>query len=356
MNRMTMRERMLAVIHGRPSDRVPFVQYDNVAAPNEEVFALLGRGNIGLLRPVPCFIFEAENCHWELDEYRRDGRPCRRRCLHTPVGRLTEERLLDAVVGEEGWRRPFVRRVGDYAMLLAYLRDVEVQPNLDMIARTRAEIGDDGLVYATLPRTPYQQLIMEWVDGESLSWHLLEAPDLVLACIDQMIRLQLELFDILRDAEIDCALFPDHIHAPMIGRTCFNKYCLPLYNRLARRLAERDVPLFVRMDGDLRPLWYDIEDSLIGGIDGLSPPPTHDTTLEQAHEMWPRLFVGVNFPTSLHLKPAGIVYEKATELLRTASTWGRVQLQLGEPLPPGRWRITLPAICKAIEDMSSVSH
>lgn len=32
---------MLAVIQGREHDRVPFVQYDNLAAPNEEIWSLV---------------------------------------------------------------------------------------------------------------------------------------------------------------------------------------------------------------------------------------------------------------------------------------------------------------------------
>jgi hypothetical protein len=39
---MTMRERMLAVLQGREHDRVPFVQYEDLAAPDEEVWSVIG--------------------------------------------------------------------------------------------------------------------------------------------------------------------------------------------------------------------------------------------------------------------------------------------------------------------------
>jgi len=37
MRPMTNRERILAIIHGDPLDRVPFVQYSGLAAPDEAV-------------------------------------------------------------------------------------------------------------------------------------------------------------------------------------------------------------------------------------------------------------------------------------------------------------------------------
>ena len=50
MNEMTMRERMLAFIQGHEHDRVPFVQYSGCAGPDGEIWDLIGRESMGLLR------------------------------------------------------------------------------------------------------------------------------------------------------------------------------------------------------------------------------------------------------------------------------------------------------------------
>ena len=52
MKPLTMRERILAVIQGKELDRVPFVQYDHMAAPNKEIWSEIGRENLGILRWV----------------------------------------------------------------------------------------------------------------------------------------------------------------------------------------------------------------------------------------------------------------------------------------------------------------
>ena len=56
---------------------------------------------------------------------------------------------------------------------------------------------------------------------------------------------------------------------------------------MADGLAERDVPVFVHMDGDLKPLWQDIAGSRVGGLDSFSPAPDNDTTVAEAVSMWP---------------------------------------------------------------------
>ena len=62
MRGMTNRERILAVIHGDPLDRVPFVQYSGIAAPDEEVWAEIGRDSMGLLRWTTMHSTVTPNC------------------------------------------------------------------------------------------------------------------------------------------------------------------------------------------------------------------------------------------------------------------------------------------------------
>ena len=70
MAEMTMRERMLAVVQGREHDRVPFVQYSNLAAPDDEIWPVIGRGNMGILRWAPTYRVEHPNCRFETIEDR----------------------------------------------------------------------------------------------------------------------------------------------------------------------------------------------------------------------------------------------------------------------------------------------
>ncbi len=122
---------------------------------------------------------------------------------------------------------------------------------------------------------------------------------------------------------------------------------MPLYRELADRMGGR--PVFVHMDGDLRPLWDAIGESAIGGIDSLSPPPDNDTSVADARRMWPGLRLWVNFPSSVHLRPDAEVRRAAERLLEEDGRSGRLQIQVSENVPASAWRTSYAAIAAAID-------
>lgn len=356
MREMTMRERMLALIQGREHDRVPFVQYDGIAAPNGEVWSAIGRGNIGVIRWSAVHRLETPHCRIASEEIRVGDRRGRRSTLFTPAGQLTEERVIEPVYGSSAVRAHYVKEPEDYEVLLAYLRDTVVREDIEHYTRDYDALGDDGLPMVAVQRTPYQQLWVQWVSLEDLSLHRADRPDLVEACIAEMERIALDTFEVVRKAVAEAGVpfvdFPDNITAPTIGEANFRRHCVPLYNRLAEMLAEWDVPVFVHMDGDLKPLWGAITESKVRGLDSLSPPPDNDTSPADAVALWPETRLFLNFPSSVHLAGPEGVYARAMEILEEAGHTGRLQIQVSENVPPDVWRTSYPAIVRAIADYS----
>jgi hypothetical protein len=346
--KMTMRERMLAVVQGKEHDRVPFVQYSGVAAPDDEVWALVGRDNVGLLRWQSLYRTERPNCRCETEEFVRDGRRGYRATLHSPAGSLTEERVYQPDLGVAAVREHFVKEPGDYEVLLAILKDTWVFDCSDEIERHNAELGDDGFCHVSVERTPYQQLWIIWVSLADLALHLVDCPEVVDECVREMIRIQREIYRFLPLARIPYVVIPDNITAPTIGDRYFRRYCLPLYQELVGIAEEQGSLVYVHMDGDLKPLAKAIAESGIGGIDSLSPPPDNDTSAAEAAALWPQMRLGVNFPSSVHLSGPQAIYDAATEILNQAGHTGRLQIQISENPPPGAWRKSYPQIVRAI--------
>lgn len=361
---MTMRERMLALVQGRDHDRVPFVQYTNCGGPDEEVWSAIGRENIGLLRWSPTFRYERPNCRVESEEIEINGRRGVRHTLHTPKGSLTEEQYSLREIhgfGQFARRNYFVKKVEDYRILLAALRDTQVMRDTSAWERNVAELGDDGLPHTSLPRTPFQQLWIQWVGLEDLSIHMLEAPEVMEEVMAALFDIQRRTFDIVvdcvRELPIPYVVLGDNITAPTIGRRYFREYCVPSYRDLVARLAEtgKDVPVAVHMDGDLKPLWEDIGASGVRMLDSFSPPPDNDTTAADAVGMWPEMRLGLNFPSSVHLADETRIYETARTILEEAGRTGRLQIQISENMPPGAWRRSYPRIVKAIQDFGPIA-
>jgi len=350
MSGMTMRERILAVVEGREHDRVPFVQYNNLAAPNREIWSVVGRENMGLLKWCSVCRSTHPNCGVETREFERDGLRGRRSVLHTREGDLVEERMFEPAYGTGSIRKHYVTEPADYRALMAWFRDAVIEPDHEGLAATREELGDDGLPHCSIGRTPYQQLWVEWVALDDLCLHLVDEPDLLAECMGLMTRNLRRVFEIVRTMPVPYIVFGDNITAPVIGEAFFRRYCVPCYRELADMMSERGRRVFVHMDGDLRPLWEAIGDSGVGGLDSLSPPPDNDTSAGEAHALWPEMRLLVNFPSSVHLGEPDDIYAAAMAMLEEAGHSGRLQIQISENVPSGVWRRSFPEIIRAIND------
>jgi len=351
---MTMRERMLAFIRGDEVDRVPFVQYDGIVGPNEEVWDLIGRENVGILRWIRPYELQHPNCRTLTEAISRDGLEGQRTIIETPRGPMTEERFFEPTYGTASISRHFVTRPDDYAPLCAYLEDSVLEPHPEIVEQTRRDLGEDGLPHVRVERTPYQQLWVQWVALEDLVLHLVDCPDRVAPCVEAMGREQRRAFDVVVEAGVDYVDFPCNITAPIIGETYFRQHCVPWYDELAQRLGD-DVPVFVHMDGDLKVLWEAIAESGVGGLDSLSPPPDNDTSVADALALRPDMRVGINFPSSVHLSPPEVVYAATREFLEQGGHTGRLQIQISENVPAFSWKQSYSEIARAIREYSAAS-
>jgi hypothetical protein len=355
---MTMRDRMLAVIRKEEHDGVPFVQYDGLAGPNEEIWDAIGKDKMGVLRWCRPYRFEHPNCRIEREEISLDGHPSLRNTLITPEGNLTELKpLIPGMGGVVGFLKHYVQTVDDYDVLSAYLRDITVVPDPSVVQQAIDDFGEAGLPHVALGRTPFQQLWIQWTSIMDLSGHRVDAPHRVQNCV----ALMGSVLDQVTEAVLHCAevvdvpyvVIGDNITAPMIGEERFVRYCTPYYDRVADRMADKDIPLFVHMDGDLKPPANAIGASRVAGIDSLSPPPDNDTSVEDALSLWPDMPLLVNFPSSVHLADSATIYEQAARILEEGGHSGRIQIQISENTPPDVWRKSYPPILQAIADFGA---
>jgi hypothetical protein len=345
---MTMRDRILAVIQGRPHDQVPFVIYDGLL-PVHEVQAHLGRESVGLLRWSAVHRVLHPHCRFQELDYEVDGTRWRRTWLHTPAGSLYEERAFEPVYDSSSIRKHYIEQPDDYPIFWSFLDDCKIVPDYGRYDSDQAELGELGLPLVAVERTPYQQLWVQWVGLNHLGHHLADCPDHVAHTVALLEKRARRIFEIVRQSPAPFVDFPDNITAPAIGPRRFRQYCVPLYNELADLMAERQVPVYVHMDGNLKPLWQDIAASRILGLDSFAPAPDNDTTVAEAVALWPEKRLWVNFPSSVHLRPAAQVRQEAENILQAAGHTGRLQIQISENVPLFAWRTSLPAIVAAIQ-------
>lgn len=330
-------------------DRVPFAMYSGLAGPNEDVWAAVGRDRVGLLQWTSAHAEHRPNCRTAHEEIERNGRRGVRTTLETPGGVLTEDRYYEPVHGSSSIHRHYITEPEHYRAVIAYFEDTVVEPTWHTVDEVAALLGDDGLPHTAISRTPYQQLWVQWVSLEDLALHLMDCPDLVHACIDAMNRVILRQIEAVAGSPAPYIVVPDNITAPAIGDRNFRRYCVPLYQKLAERLADTGKRVYVHMDGDLKPLWSAIGASGVTGLDSMSPPPDNDTSVADALANWPGMRVGINFPSSVHLDPYEGVRTVADRVLSEGGHSGRFQIQISENVPPGTWRTSFRAIADACD-------
>lgn len=348
MKPMTMRQRLLAVIRGEPHDRVPFIQYDGLI-PNPEVWKLLGQNSIGLLRWCGTSRAETRHTRFEDTPIEKEGRRGVRTTLHTPKGNLTCEKFFEPVYNSAATTKHFVQDIKDYDALDAYLEDCTIVFDPSPYMKALRELGENGLPLLAVDRTAWQQLWVQWVNIEELSYHFAEHEDRLMRTIGLLEKRQRAILDCACRVCPEFVDFPDNITASMIGPDKFQRFCMPMYRELSGRLAETGALAFCHMDGDLKPLWDLIGRSGLRGLDSMSPPPDNDTSVGEANTMWPTMRICINFPSSVHLMEPEQIRIRTREILNQAGNSGRLSIDLSENVPPNVWRTSLPAIAAEIE-------
>lgn len=354
MARMTPRERMLAVCKGRAHDRVPFCQYEDLAAPNEAIWELVGRENMGILHRLHVARIETPNCGFQSEAFERGGRRGLRTTLHTPRGELVQEKVFEDAYDSAVKARHFIRERRDYELFLAYLNDMTLVEDARPWIDYTHKLGEQGLVLVRLHPTPYQHLWRDWVSLEDLVYHMADYADLleeVLSALGRRLYEEIEIVHaVSKRIDLPLARFADNLTAPAIGRERFRRYCMPFYAKLAEMLAGKNVPIFSHMDGELKGLWAEIAECRLDGIESFTPAPTGDTSVQEAASLWPDKILLLNFPSGVHLAEPVTVRRHADEILRVLAPTGRLQIQISENVPAWAWRKSIPQIVAAIED------
>ncbi|MFZ2653483.1 MAG: hypothetical protein WAX69_01080 [Victivallales bacterium] len=351
---MTNRERMCAVLRGEKTDRVVFCQYSNNAGSDDEIWTALGKENV----PVICWTsplrIHNPKCILENKESIDQGMRVVTTKMRTPAGDLEQVRQFEPVLNSGATRSHYIESEKDFVPFLSYLKGIHIEDDLDNFRKAKKYVGDNGVLFVAAPRTPYQAMWVEWSSMETLSMELADGNAILLECMDELQRIQLEIAPRLAEfcAKEDLPMVdvPDNITAPMIGSERYRRWCQPVYRKLAGILHSSGVKLSVHMDGDLRSLWKDIRESDVDIIDSLSPAPANDTSVADALREFPNTTLLVNFPSQVFIRSEKEIYDYAVQLLSESGHSGRVWIQVSENPPPGTWRKTFPLILKAINE------
>ena len=349
---MTTRERILAVLNGEEYDRIPILQYDNLIFPNESFWEKYGRENVGVLHR--CGMTKAVGQMYSVESYE-----CVEGCLRvryseikTSKGTLRDKTVFDPALNSPAKEKHFVSTPEEYAVLLEYLNDQKVVEDVERYTSCLKYVGDDGIPMICSNRTPFQQMWVAWVSLEDLCIDIVEHEDVVVACLERLMEIEVDKLKMLaylqKDYPFEIFNVPDNITAHAIGRKYFREYCIPFYNK-AREYVDTPI-ISVHIDGEFKALADDIINSEVTAIESYTPPPISDMTVTQSLAMRDTMRLFMNFTSSVHIKTHNEIYDHTIALLNEGEASGRMWLQFSEDIPPDRREANIHVIIKAVND------
>lgn len=306
---MTARERVMAVLKGERPDKIPIMAFDFLRAGSQGGWLrrLLKRG-LGIIRFVPTYQptyrdmnFFLEDVKYTQVQYLEDGIRKIRRFLETPVGTLTGVMRVNPIEGvplsRGAQEEYFVKTPSDWRIMTYIFKGIlgKLAPNYQAFEREEDELGDNGICYGIVEKTPFQRA---WVDLASIERAILdfrEKPEE----FQEFIEIQKQLHT--RQAEIAAespATFIDILDniTSIVSPKYFQEYCMPYYGLYSKALEGTGKILGVHMDGLLRHLKKDISQAPLGVIESFTVPPVGNISLAEAKSSWPDKILFVNCP------------------------------------------------------------
>lgn len=324
---LTMRDRVVATITGRPTDRPPFVDrlqlwYTGMVRTGRlpPEFAELSLNQIhrqvGIGRQLfaSCYgqrlrgvemiaTFEGETVFHETDPIvsrfpdidlavPSDRPGVTQTRLITPVGELTVEHTMIEHMIASGTReytsKHPITREEDFAVAEYILERREFVPQFDYYRRQEAEIGDFGYAIPMLERIPFLQLMIDYFSTDSFFFALYDNPKPLQRLMDLLDQSVTESLGRLADLDVPYVQFGDNLDGMMVGPQLFQTHCLPYYQRYTERLHGQGKKVGSHTDGHLRPILHLIPETGLDVCESIAAAPLTDYPFSQVWAAWER--------------------------------------------------------------------
>jgi len=293
------------------------------------------------------FLHSAGRVPVDMTERREGDATVTERVYHTPKGDLTS---LSEPADFTSWRHelPF-KGPEDYAALIFQAHDTQFEPDYGSVIKAQEWLGEDVYLRGGMPGySPLQGLIYTYMGVETFTTEWMERRDELMRLYDALHERNRRCYKILAESPHQVIQYCGNVSPEIVGRERFQRYILPHYEELAEELHRHNKQLLVHLDGNCKLLAQDIADSGIDIVEAFTPAPDTDLTLAEARAAWPDKIIWINFPSSVHLSSAQVIYDTTRDLLAQNGEADRFLIGITEDVPEDRWQESFLTINGAI--------
>jgi len=354
---MTPRERILATLYGDRADRLPFFHWWRHSQIGWAERECRNRG-MGMCWLRPCHIMTMENVDRTEAQDTSTGRVVQRRIYHTPVGSIYLDEKREPGVEEwhglRSWRdvSPWqidrlIKKPEDYEVLKYMIEHTTYTPYYFPIEQAEEWLGGDGLVIASLPHTPMQMLMIDWIGSEGGRFYIHHAKyrDEIEELYEALCKSREPLYEIAARSPAEVVMCGDNIDGLLVNPRLFEKYFMPVYENCAEILHEQGKLMAVHMDGRINVLKDLVAKTPIDIIEALHPPPMGDLPVSDALSRWKQKVIWMGYPGSVYTLGPEAVKKHTLTLLRSIVPGDRLCVEMStENLVSNENLLTLTSI------------
>jgi len=334
---MTYRERILTTFHGQCADKIPFFHPWRRLQTGEAEREARNKC-MGVWWQRPCYVETMP--HVDIVERRGPSSGLGTTLIeyHTPVGTVTERLKKEPGVGEwkqqRSWRdvTPWtierrIRKLEDYDVVKFMVEDTVYKADYFPIEQAKGWLGQDGVIIASLPHSPMQTLIVDWVGTPTFYIHHARHREKVEELYRAIDRRYEEIYTIAAESPADAVIFGDNVDGVLLNPILFQEYFMPSYEKCAKVVHEKGMLLASHFDGRLGILKDLIAKCPLDIIEAFHPPPMGDLSIRDALDLWRDKVILVGFPASVYYLGTDTVKEYLLDLLKSITPGDRVCIE-----------------------------
>ena len=328
---MTPRERVLNVLRGESTDRIPFVIWNN-KLPGGDVERDLMAQELCVFVKTTAYQIHHEGVTVERQNYEEaDGSPRVRVVYHTPAGDLTE--VQHHMPGTVWTEKHIFEKPEDYDAVEALLQSCRYVPCYDKFAQDDKAYGDQSIGRPGTLHAPFHY-VMNHIMGMTTFWdQWFENEERVRRVIELLSANSIAQVRVLAESPIHYAVVDGNTQASIIGPDRYREFHMTFIEEASSILHKAGKLVAAHMDGDNALLAPLIGETPLDVIESFSPPPECDLGLTDALQAWPGKAIICNYPPSRHLCDEVEVRRIAEALLKEGADSGRFMMGVMEDIP-----------------------
>jgi len=275
------------------------------------------------------------------------------RFFETSVGTVSEKYTVAHDLAATRFRTEWmIKRPEDFRVVQYMVESMEYVANTEGFEEMEREVGEDGIVLAVCPSEPIMSVV-HCFGLVQFSYALQDCPSEVDALFQAHGRKAVEAARAAAQTPSLVVNTGGNIEAQNISPSLYKRYALPVFQELGEVLHAAGKLQQYHFDGFIKPLIPLISQSQIDLIEGFTPLPVGDTTLEELFSaLDPSVVVQGGIPSTLlcHGTDDDEFEAFVLNVIRIGLETRRLVLGLGDNTPPDANLDRLRTVSRLVEE------